>query len=1030
MHPHSRSVLLGIAGASFIAAVLAWHLLGDHPAFFLPVLAVLMAAPVLACLVFLGRPADTARQAWRLLESSPIAVVINRPDGTPLFANTRAHDLAGTDAAGFMARPVMSWFGDPDFPQAALERLRAGERLHDMEVEFQTVRGDSFWTLTSMESLDLDGRPAIISWSYDITARKTAEQELRKLSLAVEQSPSMLLVTDPDGRIQYANPCYCRTAGLTAAELVGQPPDLVDLTDAPLRFSAPRHPELKDGGVWLQECRLRTAHPRTQWVRVMVSPLIEDATIRHCIWVLEDLSLHRDAMEALDQAKRLAEEAAASRARFLADMSHEIRTPANAIVGLTHLALDSGLPPAQLDHLTRIQSAADTLLAVINDVLDLSKIDAGRLSLEQAPFSLDEMIDRVITLVAPAAHARHLALLLAIAPDVPLRPVGDALRLGQVLTNLLANAVKFTERGFVRLNVVVAARDETSASLHFEVEDTGIGLPPGEVEHLFEAFSQADDSVTRRFGGTGLGLAISNHLVTLMGGRIEVRSAPGDGSRFGFTVRLGVAPAPAAVELPSALRGAHTLVIDPHTAARDLLVAQLNALGVPTEGCDTPDAALAWAHDPDRSIRLVLAAAPRGESGPSLTAALHTLAGHGPLPALVIMGPFPAHRNHAGLPAGHLRIPATRSRLRDAVVEALAPTRPEPHELPAPPPRALAGRSILVAEDVEINRTITQNFLENAGARVTLANDGDEALRLLQTMGAQAFDAVLMDIQMPVLDGLSATRQLRADSRFAHLPVIAMTAHAMADDRDRCLQAGMTDHVAKPIAPERLIDVLIRHTMRAPQPAPAAGPQPAAVSHPSDLPHIAGIDVPGALPRFNHNVDMYLRILRRFAPHHGDAPARIEAALAAGQRDDAERIAHTLRSSAAGLGADGIADLAAQIELGLRKGAGIDTPLHGLHEEMTRLLAALDRALPPEEAPRPGAPELDAESLDAACRELDALLRHADGRAPALFLRIRNDLSRRHAPAAVETLADAIARYDYDKALIHLANVMNRAPAP
>uniref|UniRef100_UPI0035B39101 response regulator n=1 Tax=Zoogloea sp. TaxID=49181 RepID=UPI0035B39101 len=832
------------------------------------------------------REARRAHEASRhILESSPIAVVINRPGNPPLLANTRAAELACTDMADFMRRPANAWFRSQTVADAVLVQLRDGHPVRDHEVEFRVADGSIIWTLVNIEQLDFRGGPALIAWIYDITRRKAAEQELRKLSLAVEQSPSMLVITNPSGAIQYANPRYCRESGHTAGELAGTRPDLVDAAGQPIDFHADQWHALKAAGVWRRECQLRRRDGDPLWVGISVSGLAENqgehsGEITHCIWVLEDLSMHRQALATLREAKRLAEEAAESKTRFLANISHEIRTPLNAIIGLAGLCLGSGLDERQRDYLDKIQASGTTLLGVVNDILDFSKIEAGKLQLEHIVFKLDQVLDHVVTFTAQRAQEKGLELLLDIAPDVPQHLVGDPLRLGQVLTNLLGNAAKFTDRGDIRLQVGVAARDAQHATLRFEVRDTGIGMSANQRDRLFEAFSQADTSMSRRFGGTGLGLSIARHLVELMGGGgIDVDSTPGEGSAFRFDARFELAADGAPRVLPGILDGLRVLVVDDHPVARRVLLHLLSNFPFRSEAVSSAAEAITAVHRADGGDRFGLVLMDLRmplQDGIEATRRIKQNRHLSAPPAVILLTAYGddqsvARAVDAGID-GCLHKPATASSLLDAIVGAFGMRAAPP--LPPPTPdhaHQLEGLRLLVVEDNDINQQIARALLEKRGAQVRIADNGRRALDTLLANGPDAFDLVLMDLQMPEMDGLEATRQIRRDPRFAHLPIVAMTAHALADQRQQCLDIGMNDHVAKPIVPERLFEAILQHTR---QPRP-----PAAASVP-DLP---GIDVAGALRRVGHDPDAYIRLLRRFAASQRDCAARIADALAAGR---------------------------------------------------------------------------------------------------------------------------------------------------
>lgn len=959
-----------------------------------------------------------AAEEWihRILESSPIAVVINRPGGPPLFVNSRAPELAGTDMTTFMQQPATNWFSKREVAESIVAQVASGCPVRDQEIEFRPADGSSLWTLVTLEPIEFLGSPALIGWIYDITRRKVAEQELRKLSLAVEQSPSMLVITLPDGTIQYANPRFCQETGLNAAELAGTRPDLLDAAGEPFEFHIGQWLADNEASVWRRECQLRRRHGDPLWVGISVSGLAENqggdsGEITHCIWVLEDLSMHRQALQTLRDTKRLAEEATESKTRFMANMSHEIRTPLNAIIGLADLCLATGLEARQHDYIAKIKTAGATLLSVVNDILDFSKIEAGKFELEKTPFTLDRVLGNVITFVAQKAHEKGLELLIDIGLDVPQNLIGDPLRLGQVLTNLLGNAVKFTPRGDIRLKISVADSGPRRVTLRFEVSDTGIGLSSGQIEGLFEAFSQADSSMTRRFGGTGLGLSITRHLVGLMGGSpIRVDSSPGSGSRFGFSAPFELATTATPRVFPDALKGLRVLVVDDHPAAREALLGLLGgfpfrseAVGSATEAFDAVRQA-----DGTAPFRLVLMdlRTPDGEDIEA-TRKLKEASGLANPPALILLTAY--GNEHTAGQAGYLHKPATASTLLDAIIGACGPaTSPQP----APPnaTRPLQGLRILVVEDNDINRQIACSLLEKRGAIVRMAENGRLGVEALQRAGPEAFDAVLMDLQMPEMDGLEATLQIRRDPRFAALPIIAMTAHALPEQRRQCIEAGMNDHVAKPIVPEVLFAAILSHT----RPKPADSPADA-------LPRLPGLDVVSALRRLNNKPDTYLSLLRRFVTSQADCAGHIDTALAAGQFKDAERLAHTLRGTAANLGADALRDAACALETTLRQGAtpAAAQPLATrLGAELAALITMLEGALPPAPpAAYEGPAVLGQTEFDAAVATLIQLMQSADGAAPALFLQLRPDLAARIGTGKTARIAESLQRYDYDHAL-------------
>jgi signal transduction histidine kinase/DNA-binding response OmpR family regulator len=689
------------------------------------------------------------------------------------------------------------------------------------------------------------------------SARRLRESEATYRGI-FENSLEGIFHLDRSEGLQDANAALARLMGYaTPAELMAA----VNAGDA-RNESPPGHPRLftpaqtaaqfaaleRDGEIAGMELQLTRADGSPIWVQLNAwqqggarsdgggpagfDGLVTDITSRK--QALEDLRSHRDYLEEavrertaeLGEAMNRAEVANQAKSEFLANMSHEIRTPMNVILGMSRLALQSDLNPQQHNYVQKVHRSAESLLVIINDILDFSKIEAGKLDMEVLPFDLGNVMDDLANLVGMKAEEKGLELVFALPPDLPNALVGDPSRLGQVLINLGNNAVKFTERGEVIVAVEVLARDATSVRLRFEVRDTGIGITPEEQQRLFKPFSQADSSTSRRFGGTGLGLAISHHLVHMMDGELGVDSAPGRGSRFHFSASFGLGPERAASDAASSdggLHGARVLVVDDNDAAREVLVHMAASLGLRASAAEGGHEAIqavmaADARDEPYDLLLLDWKMP-GMNGVDCAKQLARTRLEHPPPTVLMLTAFCRDEMARGLAAERLTVaatltkPVTPSTLLDASLQAIGQPRQhalrgELREEALHGNRAvLAGAHVLLVEDNPFNQELARDLLGRAQVVVQVANNGREAIEML---AHERFDAVLMDCQMPVMDGFAATRELRGDPKWRDLPIIAMTANAMVGDREKVLAAGMNDHIAKPINVTEMFATLAR----------------------------------------------------------------------------------------------------------------------------------------------------------------------------------------------------------------------------
>jgi two-component system, sensor histidine kinase and response regulator len=873
----------------------------------------------------------------------------------------------------------------------------------------------------------------------DITQRREVEKRLQFTQYAVDHAAeSVFWVRPSDGKIEYANEAACKMLGHSRAELLAANISDIEPNVNPEKLAATLT-ELQEKGALTWESQHTARDGDTAFLEITMS-LAEYLDRQMLVINFKDITERKWAEQEMRRAKEIAEAAARTKSDFLANMSHEIRTPMNAVIGLTHLVLKTDLNPKQRDYLTKIKSAAQALLGIINDILDFSKIEAGKLDMEKTNFKLEEVMDNLSSIVGQKAQEKNLEFLISSQHDIPPTLIGDPLRLGQILINLVNNSVKFTEQGQV---VVSAAVEETTGDrikLKFSVCDSGIGMTPEQSARLFQAFSQADTSTTRKYGGTGLGLSICKRLVEMMEGTIWVESEYGKGSTFYFTVWFGIGTGEVGRKrfIPD-IAGIHALVVDDNAQAREILTDALRAFALRAEAVPSGEDAIRElvATDEKDPYQLVLMDWHMpGMDGLQASRLIKRSDRLHHIPKIAMVTAFGredirSQAMDAGID-GYLLKPVNSSMLHDALMDLFGIPEEKTGTTPAAarpkeesPAHDATGVRVLLVEDNEMNRLVATELLQSAGASVSIATHGGEAVKIL-TEGPQPppYDVVLMDLQMPEMDGITATKLLRAHPRLQSLPIIAMTAHALVEERQRCIEAGMNDHVSKPIDPDALFATLARWTHSAsPNGAKPAlhAPAPAV-----QIPEIDGVDVASGLKRVADNKQLYRSLLGQFAEKQTDAGTRMLNALQRGDIKLAEQIAHTVKGVSGNLGITKVQFSAARVERAFReKDPAVPTILSEfdtlLRQQVQTIAEALRNSEPAPDGAAAG--KFNPEAAVAAAARLRNLLKESNAEAEDAFNNLRQALGGDAKPETLQALAASIRDFDFEGALAKLDEI-------
>jgi len=930
-----------------------------------------------------------------LLDTAPVGVAI--VTGNVLrFANPRFRELFDVEAGGSLA----GHYVDPGDRLRLLEILERDGIVRDYELAMIGPDGKIHDILATWLRTDHDGTTAVLGWIIDVGKLKAAQaaldDQLQLQKALLNTIPNPIFYKGPDARFLGFNRAYLETFGTSEQALIGKCVlDAVHLReeDRPAFYQLDAE-IIRDSKRLSKELSVPFADGKLHDTLYTVSGFRRsDGSPGGLVGIIVDITAQKEDERALEQAKLIAEEATRAKSMFLANMSHEIRTPMNAIIGLSHLALRTELSTKQRDYVQKIHNAGNALLSLINDILDFSKIEAGRLDMESVDFNLDEVLDNVATVTVHKAQEKGLEYLIDAPAEIPRTLRGDPLRLGQVLINLVNNAVKFTDTGEVELSVRVVRRSGERMQLEFCVRDTGIGMTAAQAGGLFRPFAQADGSTTRKFGGTGLGLSICRRLVEMMDGRIWIESEPGAGSRFRFDCWLEPARSAARTPrvVPEALNGLRVLIVDDNPAAREILMHALDTLPVRAQAVEAGAAALAvmQAAEPPFDLLLTDWKMP-GMDGVELSRRVKAELAEPPRVVMITSFGREEVRRQAEVAGveGFLLKPINPSALVDTLVELFAPEDAVASARTFGKAPRFGDAKVLLVEDNDVNQQIAVELMEAAGVAVDVCVNGREAVDRLRAAGPEHYDLVFMDLQMPVMDGHEATAAIRGDAAFGVVPIIAMTAHAMAEERERCIREGMNDHVVKPIDPEKLYAVLLTWLAGKQVQAtlgPAAPPAARSPAEPA-LRAIAGLDVDAGLRRMLGRWAAYEELLRMFASGQAGSVQTARSELAAANTTSARRAMHTLKGTAGAIGAAEVARRAADSERMIVRAAGEEAVLASLRaveQALQPLIGALDAALlAPTQARAAAVDWGDAREMVA---RLQALLDDDDAEAVELF---------------------------------------------
>ena len=918
--------------------------------------------------------------------------------------------------------------------------------LPEIAGKFQILSGNVA-TRELLEQTQVQAQALAVS-EQQLLARRDELESSQAILAQMEERTRLILGSvnegiwglDAEGHTTFVNPAAAAMLGYTEQEL------------SKASMHTLIHYAHADGSPYsIKECNMyltgqdgvaRTVNNEVLWrkdgssfpVEYDTTPIHKDGVLVGTVIVFRDITERKQTEAAMLQAKEMAEEATKAKSDFLANMSHEIRTPMNAIIGMSHLALQTNLDTKQRNYIGKVDSAARNLLGIINDILDFSKIEAGKMQFERTDFYLEDVLEHLADLSVIKAQDKGLELLFDVGTDIPTALVGDPLRLGQVIINLVNNAIKFTEQGEITVGVHKIADEADAVRLRFAIRDTGIGLSEEQRNKLFSAFSQADASTTRKYGGTGLGLTISKRLVELMEGEIGVDSQVGVGSTFHFTAKFGVQSNQRRLTVNAEdVHGLRVLIVDDNASAREILLNILTSLKFDATVLSSGAEAIAELErglSECRPYGLVLMDwMMPGMDGIETIKRIRADHKFTQTPAFVMVTAYSREdllqRAEGVRIDGLLVKPVSPSTMLDSILNALGKevtqrTRRDEKQINyREAAQRVRGAYLLLVEDNAVNQELALEILQEAGLQVDVANNGAEAV---EKVAQTAYDGVLMDCQMPVLDGFEATRRIRQDSRFVDLPILAMTANAMAGDKDKCVESGMNDHIAKPIDVSLLFLTLAKWIK--PRQAVISTDIGKMETRADGCPDVPGLEMDKALARVGGSAKLLQKLICRFVETQTEVMARIKTAMESNDVETAVREAHTVKGLAGNIGAVLMAERAGRIEGMLKRGesAGLDEALFNMETEFESLLVRISVAMGNPQGKALPAPvvlpiAVDKEVLALQLRKLAALLEDLDSDAGGVMEGLVAQLGALGQGHSARNLLNLIAEFEFDAAL-------------